>query len=71
MEVSLHEAPSLRTCVYVDDIALHVIGTSKDVAATLVTAMGMVIRLLDEELFMVLSQRTEWATEGKGKAKSL
>ena len=61
--------PSLRVCVYVDDIALHVIGTSKQASAALVTATGMVIKLLEEDLCMVVSRRSQWATEGKGKTE--
>ena len=55
--------------MYVDDMAVHVIGTSKEVAATLVTATGMVIKLLEIELVMVLSRRNQWATEGNGKTE--
>ena len=55
--------------MYVDVIALHVIRTSKQVVATLVSATGRVIRLLGEELFKALSRRGQWATEGKGKTE--
>ena len=42
------------------DLALHVIGIRSGVA---------VVCFLEEEWFMLLTRRTQWATEAKGKSE--
>ena len=53
--------------VYVDDIAIHVIGTVKEVARALGAATEALIALLEDGLKMEVSRRSEWSTTGSGK----
>ena len=58
---------SLRFCVYVDDIAMHVYADKAEVATTLTRANLTLIDELQGGLQMTVSRRSHWSTEGDGK----
>ena len=57
----------LSLCVYVDDIAVHVIGTETSVAATIVAAADFLVEALENDLSMVVSRRPTWSDAGVAK----
>ena len=60
---------SVRTCVYVDDIAVHVMGDRAFVAITITAVAQSVVASLEDELAMKVSRRSHWSQQGKGKTE--
>ena len=58
----------LTVCLYVDDIAFHVVGNHIIVAAVLAAATDMLVRILEDDLSMKVSRRERWAIIGKSKS---
>ena len=54
-------------CVYVDDIAVHAVGTERTVAETVVAASDQLVKALEDDLCMMVSRRTAWSTTGIAK----
>ena len=65
--IPLAPSVTLTVCEYVDDIALHAIGETRDAVRALTQSTEQLIDHLEGNLCMVVSRRREWATEGKGK----
>ena len=57
----------LSLCVYVDDIAVHVIGTETSVATTIAAATDFLVEALENDLSMVVSRRPTWSDAGVAK----
>ena len=58
----------LTVCLYVDDIALHVVGDHVIVATVLAAATDMLVQILEDDLHMKVSRRERWAIAGKAKS---
>ena len=54
-------------CLYVDDIAAHVIGSPEMVSHILAACTDDLIHTLEDELDMVVSRRQPWSTSAKAK----
>ena len=54
-------------CEYVDDIAIHVVGSPNFVASTLAMCTDDLVKTLEDTLGMKVSRRDSWANEGKAK----
>ena len=57
----------VRWCLYVDDIAVDVIGARSAVAEAITNITGEVVESLEQELKMKVSRREQWASDGPGK----
>ena len=54
-------------CLYVDDIAVHVVGQPGVVATLMAACTDDIITALEDDLEMKVSRRDPWASSGKGK----
>ncbi len=52
-------------CLYVDDVAIHVIGKAPEVAATLVSATRDAIEVMEDEFGLKVSRGDRWMVGGK------
>ena len=57
----------VRWCLYVDDIAVHFMGSQTAVAKAINETTAVVIEGLEEGLRMEVSRRQQWSSSGKGK----
>ena len=57
----------ISLCVYVDDIALHAVGSEAIVACSLADASATLVQRLEGDLSMVVSRRAPWSRSGTAK----
>ena len=57
----------VRWCLYVDDIAVPVIGARMAVAEAITSITGEVVESLEQERMMKVSRREQRASDGEGK----
>ena len=60
-------AADVQVCMHVDDIAIHVTGSAREVASTICRASADLIEALEDGISMRVSRREAWRTEGRGK----
>ena len=65
-EADLDQA-CVRWCLYVDDIAVNVIGARSAVAEAITSITSEVVESLEQGLKMKVSRREQWASDGAGK----
>ena len=58
---------SVNLCAYVDDIALHAVGTETEICSGLVQATDHLVSILEGGLDMQVSRREAWSTAGQTK----
>ena len=58
---------SVNLCAYVDDIALHAVGTEREICSSLVQATDHLVSILEGGLDMQVSRREAWSTAGQTK----